>query len=253
MQFKAVASSCLNVLHFCKAINQSVWIIAQMLLNFSTIICRCQYSSDSPVHPLCSYRKSDIHGLTVPTEGQLENEKHIYTVCRHYFSLSMKNNIQKWRISQVTNTHGPAIKAHAWLLMTTINDVVARWDTSQLLLCSAAEQSPRHTLHTRRQAPNHATNGVDVVLTPGAPRWVGVTVSHTSAAVTAAVGVSVEGELWLAICLRPRIPIRVQESWTRCRVHTQNPSSMEIMQRPWLNLKRCLIREIFILNKILHK
>lgn len=96
----------------------------------------------------------------------------------------------------------------------TSNDVVVRRDTSQLLLCSTAEQSPRmeHTLHTRRQAPDHATEGVVVVLTPGAPRWVGVTVSHTSAAAAAAVGVGVEGELWLAICLRPRIPIRVQES-----------------------------------------
>lgn len=191
-------------------------------------------------------------------------ETHIYTVRHHYFFFIHENKHSKWRISQITNVHSPSIKAHAWLLMTTINDVVARWDTSQLLLCSTIEQSPRHTFHTRRQAPNHATNGVDVVLTPGAPRWVGVTVSHTSAAAAAAVGVGVEGELWLAICLRPRIPIRVQESWTRCRIHTQNPSSMEKtkqkkktlnLQRPWFNLKRCLMRvlhfakEDYILNK----
>lgn len=182
---------------------------------------------------------------------------HICCMSPLFFFIHEKQH-SKWRISQITNAHSPFIKAHACFLMTS-NDVVARWDTLQLLLCSTTEQSPRHTLHTRRQAPNHATNGVDVVLTPGAPRWVGVTISHTSAAAAAAVGVGVEGELWLAICLRPRIPIRVQESWTRCGVHTQNPSSMEKktlnLQRPWLNLKRCLIRvlhfaeRLHILNK----
>lgn len=196
---------------------------------------------------MCSEKKSGIHGRT---EGQLGDEKHTYMLyVSVIFLYPWKHS--KWRISQITNAHSPFIKAHAWQLMTTSNDVVARWDTSQLPLCSTAEQSRRHTCHTRRQAPNHATNGVDVVLTPGAPRWVGVTISHTSAATAAAVGVGVEGELWLAICLRPRIPVRVQESWTRCRIHTKNPS-----MKPWtcrelgLNWKRCLIRVLHFAKKL---
>lgn len=54
--------------------------------------------------------------------------------------------------------------------------------------------------------------GVRVLLTPGAPRAVGVTISHTSTPAPAAVWVGVKGQLRLAVCLRPRVPVRVQES-----------------------------------------
>lgn len=188
------------------------------------------------MHPLCSQRKSAIHGLTVPTEGQLD-EKHIYCMSI-IFLHPWKPTFQ---MDYLTNHKYTQSIYQGTCLVVNDNTygVVARWDTSQLQLCSVPEQSPRHTFHTRRQAPNHATSGVDVVLTPGAPRWVGVTVSHTSAAAAAAVGVGVEGELRLAICLRPRIPIWVQESWPRCRIHTQNPSSMK---------KKNFFRELDILG-----
>lgn len=58
--------------------------------------------------------------------------------------------------------------------------------------------------------------GAVVLLTPGAPGRVGVTVSHTSTATAAAVGVGVEGQLGLAVGLCPRVTVWVQEGWTRC-------------------------------------
>lgn len=62
--------------------------------------------------------------------------------------------------------------------------------------------------------------GVWILLTPWAPRAVGVTVSHTSTPAATAVWVGVKGQLRLAVCLRPRVPVWVQESWTRCWIHT---------------------------------
>lgn len=97
---------------------------------------------------MCSERKSGIHGRT---EGQLGDEKHTYMLyVSVIFLYPWKHS--RWRISQITNAHSPFIKAHAWQLMTTSNDVVARWDTSQLPLCSTAEQSRRHTSHTQAGA-----------------------------------------------------------------------------------------------------
>lgn len=69
--------------------------------------------------------------------------------------------------------------------------------------------------------------GVWVLLTPWAPRAVGVTISHTSTPAATAVWVGVKGQLRLAVCLRPRVPVWVQESWTRCWIHTKNTPPMK--------------------------
>lgn len=151
--------------------------------------------------------------------------RNTYTALHYDFSLSMKNNIPNGE-SYKSQIHTSPPNQGTCLVVNDNN----QWCSCRLrhvhnyYFAQSLNKVPdTHFTH----AGSHATNGVDVVLTPGTPRWVGVTISHTSAAPATAVRVGVEGELWLAICLRPRIPIRVQESWTRCRIHTQNPSSMK--------------------------
>lgn len=68
-----------------------------------------------------------------------------------------------------------------------------------------------HQMVTVRRFRLKSCDGVEVLLTPGNPRRVDVAVSHTSTATATAVWVGVEGQLRLAVRLRPRISIRVQE------------------------------------------
>lgn len=70
------------------------------------------------------------------------------------------------------------------------------------------------------KAAGYLSVGVRILLTPWAPRAVGVTISHTSTSAATAVGVGVKGQLRLAVCLGARVPIWVQEGWTRCWIHT---------------------------------
>lgn len=127
--------------------------------------------------------------------------------------------------------------------------------TTNALLGFRNKVGHEHQMATVRRCRLKSCDGVEVLLTPRAPRSVDVTVSHTSTATAAAVWVGVEGQLRLTVRLRPRVSVRVQESWTRCRIHTKiihqlifefwviiefqdKPSSYSVCKITWSNLDK---------------